>query len=724
METFWLIVCGIVILICIIVGISTNSQHKEKESQFNAREDDLISVDIESNPHAIYFDASKFPANSEDSSGSKYSYKPRLVYSKRSGFVKKGDLVATLYIDRTSMFATPSTGTSVSQYVHKTYKITAPFDGIISDASAYPSYMMKILVCKMTPVTESESQAFQGNTPNKYGIDPDYYKAIVDASKKLSDLKQSFCLNADVLSAVSKAFSWPDNKTAEHIAHLIAIDAVRCFEGFGASLALDTKEGFGLLALIWQLNGAGDMPGYDNIDKAYSAAATLAGYIQCTKTFADESFKSGSLVLPSILGKVDSDIRDKYLVTLYRWASLVANADDKITEREKQWLADITSLRNEQEVEVISLEVDKEFYAATQVVVAEQKGSTSLLQRRLSIGFARAGRIMDQLEAAKVVGPANGAQYRDVYPKTKAELDAILSRIQLNLREDGAPAPIAQPVEPVRQRTQTIKPKGDPMKELDKMIGLGSVKEEIKTLHNFVKVQQMRQNSGMKTSSVSYHCVFTGNPGTGKTTVARIVAEIYKDLGILKKGHLVETDRSGLVAEYVGQTAVKTNKIIDSALDGVLFIDEAYSLSEGGQGDFGKEAIATLLKRMEDDRDRLVVILAGYSENMKGFIDTNPGLQSRFNRYINFPDYTAEDLYNIFLLSVKKNDYTLSDEASTKLKSVLNDAVAHKDVNFGNGRFVRNLFEKTIQRQANRISTEKNVTPEILAQIQAADINA
>ena len=179
---------------------------------------------------------------------------------------------------------------------------------------------------------------------------------------------------------------------------------------------------------------------------------------------------------------------------------------------------------------------------------------------------------------------------------------------------------------------------------LNKLVGLATVKEEVKKLASFLKIQQLRKEKNLKAAPISYHCVFTGNPGTGKTTVARILAGIYKELGILKKGQLVETDRSGLVAEFVGQTAVKTNKIIDSALDGVLFIDEAYSLVAGGENDFGGEAIATLLKRMEDNRDRLIVILAGYSDEMQAFIDSNPGLQSRFNRYIKFDDYNADEL--------------------------------------------------------------------------------
>lgn len=261
-----------------------------------------------------------------------------------------------------------------------------------------------------------------------------------------------------------------------------------------------------------------------------------------------------------------------------------------------------------------------------------------------------------------------------------------------------------------------------PYEMLNDLIGLSSVKEEITKLANFIKIQQVRESKGMKTPEISYHCVFTGNPGTGKTTVARIMASIYKDLGILKSGHLVETDRSGLVAEYVGQTAIKTNKIIDSALDGVLFIDEAYSLVQGAKEDFGQEAISTLLKRMEDERNRLVVILAGYSSEMKGFIDSNPGLQSRFNRYIHFPDYSADELKQIFLLNAKKNQYTLDEEALRGLEEIMFSAIEHKDKNFGNARFVRNLFERSIQNQATRLSSQSNITEDVLSMLKAEDL--
>ena len=265
---------------------------------------------------------------------------------------------------------------------------------------------------------------------------------------------------------------------------------------------------------------------------------------------------------------------------------------------------------------------------------------------------------------------------------------------------------------------------GDPYKELDELIGLGSVKTEVRSLANFVKLQKEREAKGLKTAKVSYHLVFYGSPGTGKTTVARIIGRIYKDLGVLKKGHTVETDRGGLVAKYMGQTALKTDTIIQQALDGVLFIDEAYSLvPEGGSGsDYGQEAIATLLKRMEDYRDRLVVIIAGYKNEMTRFIDSNPGLQSRFNRYIDFPDYTGGELKDIFKMYMKKNQYTMSKETEAFLKERFDYAVAHKDRNFGNARYARNVFEKSIQAQANRLAGEKNLDKDKLTELTIEDL--
>lgn len=260
----------------------------------------------------------------------------------------------------------------------------------------------------------------------------------------------------------------------------------------------------------------------------------------------------------------------------------------------------------------------------------------------------------------------------------------------------------------------------NPYKELESLIGLDNVKTEIKSLANLVQVQQEREKNGLKNATMSYHLVFTGNPGTGKTTIARIIAAIYRDLGILKKGHLVETDRSGLVAGYLGQTAVKTNSIIDDALDGVLFIDEAYSLSEDNDS-YGREAISTLLKRMEDDRDRLVVVLAGYTDEMKQFIESNPGLESRFNRYIDFPDYSEEELLQIFMKQVEKFEYEVDDDALAIVKEAIHNNFVNKDEQFGNARFVRNIFEKILANQANRLAKDSDMNREDLKKITATD---
>jgi len=260
--------------------------------------------------------------------------------------------------------------------------------------------------------------------------------------------------------------------------------------------------------------------------------------------------------------------------------------------------------------------------------------------------------------------------------------------------------------------------------ELNNLVGLDNIKTEVQTLTNFLKVQKIRQERGLGATPVSLHAVFGGPPGTGKTTVGRLMSRIYKGLGFLKKGHLVETDRSGLVAGYIGQTAKKVDEMVEKALDGVLFIDEAYALvpREGGGRDFGQEAVDTLLKRMEDYRDRLVVIVAGYTDEMKFFIESNPGLKSRFNRYFYFDDYKPSELVAIYKMMAKKSHFNLTDSAEEQLQKEFQQLYTERDRSFGNGRLVRNLFEKTMENQANRLAVMPNLEDEKLTTLVADDI--
>lgn len=260
------------------------------------------------------------------------------------------------------------------------------------------------------------------------------------------------------------------------------------------------------------------------------------------------------------------------------------------------------------------------------------------------------------------------------------------------------------------------------MAQLESLVGLDEVKKDVKNLVNLMKVRKLRQENDLPVPPMSLHMVFMGNPGTGKTTVARLISGLYAAIGVLSKGQLVEVDRSGLVAGYVGQTALKTQEAIKSALGGVLFIDEAYSLSSGGENDFGREAIETILKAMEDHRDDLIVIVAGYDEPMQKFLSSNPGLESRFNKYFYFPDYTGEQLLTIFKNQCQKNSYTLSPEAEEAAKALFDRLYQQRDDNFGNGRDVRNCFEDMIVRQSNRVAAMEAPTKEDLMTVLPEDL--
>lgn len=495
-------------------------------------------------------------------------------------------------------------------------------------------------------LTETPTKLYNSNFYSDKSVTRQYFATITPEVEKIVVLFEQLCRDNSFLTVFKEntnlkiSINGNDADTKEQIRMLFLVDMTKCFIDLGHELNFKNKEGFGLYYFICRTNGL-DKFDFDKLktvmnDSLCNSAEDVAQQLITaigTNQSIDEVF-----LISKLLGDYDNNLQQKYLVMLYRYASLTAKADGIVNDTEAKWLSKILNLSQKPSISgnvVVSNNEEKETKTAVK-------------------------------------------QTKPIIPKTS---------------------------------------------KLKSLIGLTSVKEEIETLTNFIKIQQQREAKGMKTSSVSYHCVFTGNPGTGKTTVARIVADIYKSLGILAKGHLVETDRSGLVAEYVGQTAVKTNKIIDSALDGVLFIDEAYSLISNSQNDYGKEAIATLLKRMEDNRDRLVVILAGYSVEMQQFIDSNPGLQSRFNRYIEFPDYSAEELYQIFEKNAKEFDYKISKDAEISLKAFFENTVANKDKNFGNARFVRNLFEKTIERQANRLSKEVDLTDEKLSEICTIDIS-
>ena len=258
------------------------------------------------------------------------------------------------------------------------------------------------------------------------------------------------------------------------------------------------------------------------------------------------------------------------------------------------------------------------------------------------------------------------------------------------------------------------------MKEIEELVGMDNVKAEIKQLINFVKVNKLREEKGLGKVEVSLHTVFSGPPGTGKTTIARLLAEAFRTIGILKSGHLVETDRSSLVAGYVGQTAMKTKEVLESAIDGLLFIDEAYMLSSGDDG-FGQEAIDTILKYMEDNRSRLIVIAAGYENEMLEFVNSNPGLKSRFNKYINFENYSPAELLEIFTRLAKKNKFIISEEAKDLVFTNLANTCLQKE-NFGNARYVRNLFESIIQKQFERVAYIENPSDEILSTIVKDDV--
>ena len=393
---------------------------------------------------------------------------------------------------------------------------------------------------------------------------------------------------------------------------------------------------------------------------------------------------------------------------------------DKIIEQNNQ---DITELVGKGDAGINSMieDVYKDFFGADFVSKYnhdENASSADALKNAINNVLHDGGLDEHAASAAGVLDAINGV--------AAGTSGAVASGLGISGTASGAPAGEAKTADGSATATEAEAAKAEElpeksgMEELQELIGLKSIKHDVAELINLAKVQKMREDMGLKFVPTSLHLVFSGNPGTGKTTVARILARLYKEIGILTKGQLVEVDRSGLVAGYVGQTAVKTQAKIQEALGGILFIDEAYALAKEGN-DYGQEAIDTILKAMEDHRDDFVVIVAGYTDLMETFINSNPGLKSRFNKYIEFKDYTQEELYQIFMLSCKKYGYTLTEEADKALRAIILHKVLYKDENFANAREMRNLFEAVVTNQATRISEQEDVSDELLNTLEKAD---
>lgn len=489
------------------------------------------------------------------------------------------------------------------------------------------------------------------------------YKLIGDEIKTF----YSKILNSSIRKLLEDNMPNVEMSFPEYIRDIILADTLKSVERVVCnSCSLREAEAFEYVVyLLYDDNERMSFWDWKCVQDIQNQLTPLKGCLREAFPYSEDVF--GAFQMVNILsGFAQNDLADEYFDIMYELSMCVTYADDEVSNFESLWIETLN------------------FYKP----IIHSRAQITEMSRESNV-------VSEEMEAED--------DFRDDINTFDEDIET--EEIEAEEDEEDEEDEYANPIE-----------------KLKELIGLEPVKSDVKSLKNLLYMQKLRASKGLKTAKVSYHCVFMGNPGTGKTTVARILARIYRDLGILKKGHLVETDRSGLVADYVGQTATKTNAIIDKALDGVLFIDEAYALAQGGSQDYGREAISTLLKRMEDDRKRLVVILAGYSKEMEEFISSNSGLQSRFSRYILFPDYEVNELCDIFRLFLKQNDYIITDDAMKKVMEVITDAFNNKDYKFGNARYVRNLFESIITHQANRLADQKQISKKDLTKIIELDI--
>ena len=472
----------------------------------------------------------------------------------------------------------------------------------------------------------------------EFDIDYDFIQILKNEGEKIQSLSQDLNNNNKFINTINTIVSKTDSALNFNAEHVMLQDIIKVFNlmyplSNKENKNTDTKIKFILAFLFEKLQG-NDIIATLSIERINKFVLSNKfneniDIIKKASLFDLGDDYKNEFLLPLLLKRINNQHFSKSSAFLYRIASLIAKADQTISEKEKELLKEInTKLNNPKE----------------------------------------------KLEGVK-----------------QTEVD----------------------------ENETLK---DVLTELNELIGLNNIKTSVEELANFLAIQKAREEKGLKNVNNSLHSVFMGPPGTGKTTVARLVSKIYKHLGYLEKGHLVETDRTGLVAGYVGQTALKVEDVVKTSLNGVLFIDEAYSLSKDNKKDFGNEAIEVLLKKMEDNRDKLVVIVAGYPDEMEEFIESNPGLQSRFNRYFTFDHYKPKELIAIFELFCTKNDFILSKDAKDKLQFIFDKLYEKRHKSFGNARVARNLFEKIIEYQANRIISITPLTKILLKTLEEEDI--